>query len=113
MEIYKIVALFSSFSFLGYVISFFTYPNMKKEFERFGLSKLSLLVIVLQLIGAIGLIIGLQINVLMMISSFGLGLLMLLGLLVRIKLKDSVKLSFPAFFYMVLNFYVFYNTIGF
>ncbi len=103
--------LFSSFSFIGYVISYFVQPNMKNEFRRFKLEKLGFFIIQLQLIGAIGLLVGLKINLLLLISSLGLGLLMLCGVIVRLKLKDNLWISFPALFYMFLNFYIFFKSL--
>ncbi|WP_223267238.1 hypothetical protein [Polaribacter sp. IC073] len=85
---------------------------MKKEFKRFGLEKIGLLTIILQLIGATGLIVGLKFNSILTISSLGLALLMLSGLIVRIKLKDSLWISLPALFYMGLNTYIFWESIN-
>ena len=112
MDIDKICILISSLSFFAYAISYFTSPHMKKEFKRFGLEKIGLLTIILEFIGATGLIIGLKFNPILTISSFGLALLMIFGLIVRIKLKDSVWISLPALFYMGLNTYIFFASIN-
>lgn len=84
---------------------------MKSEFKRFNLEKLGLLTIVLEFIGAAGLLIGLLYNPLLLISSGGLTLLMFLGTIVRIRLKDSLWISLPALFYMCLNGYIFWEAI--
>ena len=112
MDIDKICILISSLSFFAYAISYFTSPHMKKEFKRFGLEKIGLLTIILEFIGATGLIVGLKFNPILTISSFGLALLMIFGLIVRIKLKDSVWISLPALFYMGLNTYIFFESIN-
>ena len=104
--------LISSLSFFGYAVSYFISPHMKIEFKRFGLGKIGLLTIILQFIGATGLIVGLKFNPILTISSLGLTLLMLSGLIVRIKLKDSIWISLPAFFYMILNTYIFWMSIN-
>jgi len=44
------------------------------------------------------------------ISSLGLTVLMLLGFIVRLRIKDSWIQSFPSLFYMVLNGYIFWQT---
>ena len=85
---------------------------MKKEFKRFGLEKIGLLIIILQFIGATGLIVGLKFNPILTISSLGLTLLMLSGLIVRIKLKDSIWISLPSLFYLGLNTYIFLVSIN-
>ena len=82
----------------------FLLSEMKKEFKRFGLEKIGLLTIILQFIGATGLIVGLKFNPILTISSLGLTLLMLSGLIVRIKLKDSIWISLPALFYLVVEY---------
>jgi hypothetical protein len=111
MSIYNICVFLSSLSFIAYVISYFTSHHMKSEFKRFKLEKLGLFTIILQFFGALGLLIGLQFNPLLIISSGGLALLMLIGVLVRIKLKDSLLITLPALFYMCLNTYIFIGAI--
>lgn len=111
MLINTICVLISSLSFYAYVISYFVSPHMKDEFKRFNLEKLSLMIILLEFLGATGLLVGLKINSILIISSLGLGLLMFCGLIVRINLKDSVWISLPAIFYMFLNIYIFFNSI--
>jgi len=85
---------------------------MKSEFERFKLKKLGLFVIILEIIGAFGLLVGLLIKPILLISSGGLAVLMLLGLITRFKSKDSFLVSVPAIFYMILNAYIFYLGIN-
>ena len=112
MNIVEICILISSLSFFGYGVSYFTSTHMKDEFKRFGLEKLGLLTIVLELLGAIGLIVGLKFNPILVIASLGLALLMLIGLIVRIRLKDNIWISLPALFYMGLNAYIFLWSVN-
>ena len=81
---------------------------MKDEFKRFNLEKLGLLVIILEIVGALGLLAGIWYKPLLLVSSAGLALLMLLGVLVRFNLKDSLWITIPALFYMGLNATIFY-----
>lgn len=85
---------------------------MKNEFKRFELEKLGLLTIILEIFGAVGLLIGLYFKPILLISSGGLSLLMFLALIVRIKSKDSFWVSIPALFYMGLNTYILYSSIN-
>jgi hypothetical protein len=110
MAFYKICILVSSLSFFFYVVSYFTSTHMKKEFERFNLEKLGLLTIVLEFIGALGLLVGLKYPIILALASFGLALLMFFGLIVRIKIKDQLWVCLPVLFYLVLNAYIFYNV---
>jgi hypothetical protein len=84
---------------------------MKNEFKRFGLEKIGLTTVLLEITGALGLLVGLKFNLILMISSLGLALLMFAGLIVRIKLKDSIRVSLPAIFYMVLNAFIFWISL--
>ncbi len=84
---------------------------MKSEFKRFGLERIGLLTIVLELLGAAGLLFGLLYNPILILSSGGLALLMFFGVLVRIRSKDSLYVSLPALLLMGLNLYVFIVSI--
>ena len=111
MNVTEICILVSSLSFFAYVVSYFLSSHMKNEFKRFGLEKLGLLTIIIELIGASGLLIGLLFKPILIISSLGLALLMFLGMIVRIRLKDSIWVCLPALFYMGLNIYIFFQSI--
>lgn len=111
MTLYTLCVFLSSVSFLGYGISYFTGPHMKSEFKRFQLEKFGLLTVVLELLGAVGLLIGFWFyKPLLIISSGGLALLMLVGLIVRLRLNDSLWISLPALFFMVLNGYILWGA---
>jgi hypothetical protein len=84
---------------------------MKEEFKRFDLEKLGLLIIVLEFLGATGLLVGLKFNAILSLSSLGLGVLMLCGVIVRLKIKDNLWITLPALFYMCLNFFIFWQSI--
>ncbi len=81
---------------------------MKTEFERFKLKKFGVFVIILEILGAFGLLVGLYFTPILLLSAGGLAVLMLLGLVTRIKSKDSFLVSLPAIFYMILNSYIYY-----
>ena len=108
MNLLIICVLLSSFSFIFYAVSYFVGSHMKDEFKRFNLEKLGLLVIILEIVGALGLLAGIWYKPLLLVSSAGLALLMLLGVLVRFNLKDSLWITIPALFYMGLNATIFY-----
>lgn len=111
MNLLNILILISSLSFLGYGIAYFKSPQMKSEFKRFGLEKAGTLTAVLELLGAIGLLVGLQFNFILMISSGGLAILMFLGFAIRIKVKDGFWISLPALFFMILNAFICFKSL--
>jgi len=80
---------------------------MKTEFIRYRLGQQRVLVGALQLIGAIGLIVGYFYSpIICLVSALGLCVLMILGLGVRLKIRDSVMQSTPAFLYALINGYI-------
>ncbi len=111
MSLLDVLIVISGLSFLAYGINYFTYPFMKSEFKRFGLAKFGLLTAVLEISGGLGLLIGFKFISILLISSGGLALLMFLGVLVRIRVKDNLWVSLPALLYLVLNSYIFFRSI--
>jgi len=104
--------LVSSLSFYAYAASYFRSPHMKSEFKRFNLEKIGLLTVVLQILGATGLLVGLYFKPILSLASLGLSLLMLSGLIVRMSVKDGLLVSLPALFFMLLNLYLFADSMG-
>jgi hypothetical protein len=84
---------------------------MKEEFKRFGLEKAGALTAVLELLGGAGLLIGLKLFPILLVSAGGLTLLMLLGVIVRIKVRDSLWVTMPALFFMLLNASIFFLSL--
>ena len=111
MEIINVVAILtSSLSFLIYGGMLLKSESMQLEFKRFKLEKLMILTGILELLGGAGLLVGFYIDIILLISSGGLGLLMFFAFLVRLKMRDTLLVSLPSFFFMVLNFYIFYSN---
>ena len=93
MNLLTFLILISSLSFMGYGIAYFKSPQMKSGFKRFGLEKAGTLTAVLELLGAVGLLLGLKMQLILLISAGGLAILMFLGVAIRIKVKDSLLKS--------------------
>ena len=102
----------SASSFLFYGLHCLFSKKMAQEFKRFGLNDFRKPTGILQLIGAIGLLMGFFYPILTLIASAGLAFLMLLGFLVRLKIKDSLLVSSPAFAFMLLNLYILFASYG-
>lgn len=111
MNLLNVLVLVSSLSFLAYGIAYFTSSKMKSEFIRFCLSKFGALTAILEILGALGLLIGLKFNYFLVLSSGGLGLLMLLGIAARLRVKDGLLAILPALFFMILNGYIFFESL--
>ncbi len=111
MNLLHVLIIISSLSFLGYGIAYFTSTKMKSEFKRFGFERAGPITAILELLGALGLLIGLKFHLVLLISSGGLAILMLLGVGIRIKVRDTLLAILPALFFMVLNAYIFFQSL--
>ena len=102
-----ILTFFSALSFLIFGIACFTTVHMKSEFRRYGLAKFRKTIGGLQLLGALGLLIGYLLSPKLQIAAAGsLAFLMVLGFIVRLKIRDSFLEAAPSFFYAILNAYL-------
>jgi uncharacterized membrane protein YphA (DoxX/SURF4 family) len=106
-----ILSVLSSLAFFVYAIQCLTMARMKAEFERYGVPRLRRLTAILQILAAIGLIVGLRWRPAMTISSCGLMLLMFVALSVRIRIKDGIAQSLPAIALMATNGYIFVESL--
>ena len=83
---------------------------MKKEFKRWGLENKRKTIASCQLIGGVGLFLGLELNTIMILSSAFLGVMMLVAIGVRIKIKDNISDILPALAYLVLSAMILYEA---
>ncbi|MDA9106970.1 DoxX family protein [Flavobacteriaceae bacterium] len=108
---FEYLKLFSSFSFLSYGILSFTSNKMKSEFSRWGISKFRVIVGISQIAGGLGLIFGFLYPLLSLVAAMGLSLLMFLGFVLRLKVRDGALKSSPALVYFILNIIIVHNEI--
>lgn len=76
------------------------------EFQRYKLERFRPLIGTLQIAGSLGLIAGLWLPMLGCAAAAGLVALMLLGLMVRKRLRDKLIQMVPAGGYLALNAYL-------
>ena len=100
---FKAVVVFCALSFLFYAIACLTTSHMKREFKRYGLERFRQLTGILQLLGVAGLLTGITFPAAGIGAAGGLTVQMLLALVARRKIKDSVIECLPAFFFCALN----------
>lgn len=84
---------------------------MVVEYKRWGYPRQRNLIGSLQLLGGVGLLLGLLFQPLIPLSSASLMLMMLAALGVRININDQPLLMLPAFFYATINFLILINTV--
>lgn len=84
---------------------------MLSEYARWGYKDYRILLGCLQILGGIGLVVGIVNSVLLSVASFLLTFMMITAVFVRIKIKDNIIQMSPAIFYTVLNFIILYNSL--
>ena len=111
MDVYNIIKVFTALSFIAYGINSFISNKMILEFERWRLGKRRKEIGSVQLACGIGILIGLKLNFIMMISSVILIIMMLVAVYVRIKLKDNISEILPAIAYLILGIIILKQSI--
>jgi len=103
MDVYKIIIIFTSISFISYGINSFISKKMILEFTRWGLEKRRKEIGSFQLICGVGILIGLSFNLVLIISSIILIIMMIVAVYVRIKIKDNISEILPAITFLILG----------
>jgi len=104
MNLLTVLTLISGTSFIYFGISCLTNSFIKSEFKRFGLKKYRVIIGYLQLIGALGLFFGYSYSlILQAAAALGLAILMLMGFIVRIKIRDTINQCIPSLSYALIN----------
>ena len=80
----------------------------KNEFIRYGIPNYRKTTGFFQSLGGASLFVGIFIDELGVIASLGLTILMLLGVIVRLRINDGLFKTMPAIFYAILNALIFY-----
>ena len=103
----KAIILFTGISFIIYGVNSFYSRRMISEFKRWGFKKYRKLISSLQILGGLGLLIGLKINILLIASSLCLSIMMFVAIIVRVKINDNVARILPAITYLMLSSLIF------
>ncbi|NNM33956.1 MAG: hypothetical protein HKO53_12855 [Gemmatimonadetes bacterium] len=98
--------------FLLYGLQCLFADGMVDEFERYGLTRFRKLTGALEVLGAVGLAAGYFVPFLTALSASGLALLMLLGLAVRIRVRDSTIQMLPAAFLLGVTAFIAASASG-
>jgi uncharacterized membrane protein HdeD (DUF308 family) len=99
----EVLSFFSGISFIFFGLACFYNSLFVNEFYRYGLSEYRTIIGFFQLLGGIGSIIGVFDKRILIISSLGLSVMMLLGVGVRIKINDTFIQTLPALTYLIVN----------
>ncbi len=107
MEIgFEVARILSIAAFAFYGTACLVTKRMVSEFERYGLARWRRLIGGLELSGALGLLAGYLLPQLVVAASAGLSLLMLAGVITRVRIRDPLVLTTPALALLLVNVYV-------
>lgn len=106
MALHTSLTLLSAITFIGYGVVCIFHGHMTQEFQRYGMSKYRVLTGYLELLGGVGSILGLLYTPIYILSTGGLAMLMLMGVVVRLRIQDPLLQIAPAAVLMTLNVYL-------
>lgn len=109
MSLLLAIRLISAAAFLYYGIRCLASASMVAEFERYGMPRMRVLTAVLELIGALGLLLA-PTHHWVIAAAAGLCMLMVAGLIVRLRISDPWYMMLPAFLLMVVNAWIVVKT---
>jgi hypothetical protein len=102
----------SAVLFLGYGSLVLFTGGMRAEFERFGLARFRRATGALEVLGGAGLLVGLARTDVLLVASGGLTLLMLLGVITRVRVRDPLVEIVPAAGLMLVNGFILAAAAG-
>ena len=105
------LSIISGVSFIFFGLACFFSNVFINEFYRYGLSEYIKIVGFFQLLGGMGCIVGVFYKRLLIVSSLGLSIMMLLGVAVRVKINDTFFQTLPAILYLIINSIIFLDII--
>lgn len=97
------LALLSALPFLYYGVGCIVRPHIRAEYLRYGIPHLAAVSGALQLLGAGGVLLGLRLPALGAAAAAGLCVMMILGVAVRVRLRDPIRLMLPAASLALIN----------
>ncbi len=101
----------SAILFLSYGMGCLVSKRVILDFEHYRLPQLRVLTGVLQIAGALGVIVGHFYPPLLIAASCGLALMMLVAFVTRVKIRDPFYAAVPSFSLFVLNAYIATATV--
>jgi len=106
------LALLSALLFFYFGAACIWQARLRDEYRRYGIPEWRVPVGVLQLLGASGVLVGLAVAPIGAAAALGLCLLMVLGVILRVRLRDTLVRMLPAISLAVLNAVLVYAFVG-
>lgn len=109
LSLFITVIVFTSLSFFIFGATCLFSARMRVEFDRYGLSRFRALTGVLEIAGALGLLVGMAYPAVGVLAACGLALLMSMGVAARVRIRDTIPQLLPATFYCALSVYLIFG----
>lgn len=107
-----ILTIINSLAFISYGLLCITTDHMINEFTRYKLLHFRRLTGILEILGGFGCIIGFYyIDFIYALSTLGLAILMTMGTIVRVRIKDPLLETIPAIALGLINYYLLYHLL--
>lgn len=106
MNLFNVLVIFNSVTLSVYGLSCLCSSHMVDEFKRYGLPQFRVMVGTFEVLGSLGVLVGLYVPLIGMLAAIGLSILLFCGFAVRVKIKDGVFRSIPALMYFIINLYI-------
>ncbi len=100
------IMAFDGLAFVFWGASLLTSSAMVVDFERFGLTSFRTMTGILEILGGLGVLVGVRYPGLATVAAAGLCVLMLLGVLVRLRAGDGPVQAVPAAVLCVVNAWI-------
>ena len=98
-----LLIVLSAVSFVYYGVGCLASQRLRDEYLRYGVPHLRVISGTLQLLGAAGVVIGLTIEPIGVAAAAGLCVMMTLGVVVRMRMRDTFRVMIPAASLAVIN----------
>ena len=110
--VHKILQIFSGISHIIYGLLTLVNPFYEEEFIRYGFPDYRIWVGITQALAGGLLLLGFNNIKLKRYSSAYLAIMMLVGFITRLLIRDGLLLSSPAFVYMLVNSILYINSFN-
>jgi hypothetical protein len=110
--LYQACQVLSILLFLYYGLAVLVGNAMVKDFARFGLVRFRKLTGILELLGSLGLALGYFVPQFTVAAAGGLTLMMVVGVVVRLRCGDSLADALPATVMLLINLYIVVYALG-
>ena len=111
--LYQGLSILTGVGFIHYGISCLVSPTMRQEFERFGAAQYRVLTGILEILGGLGVLLGLFVPLIGALAAAGIALLMIMVVVQRIMQRDSLlQMAQALIFTMIASWLTVFGVLN-